>query len=100
MLDVDRGFCWAAPAACWRRMRVTRARAAGVGTCDHCVATGDDLARCCATASYCDAACADAAWLFSHRRNCPRRAPLGAGDDDEPGASDSDAAPNPHLEPD
>lgn len=80
LVDDDGRFFWTAPETAWRRLRVTRARRRipGHAVCAHCVRTGPSLLACCASASFCDASCAKAAWLFQHRRSCDRDAPVSA----------------------
>ena len=89
---VRRGtFFWGGGgAAQWGHLRVTRTRRRGDGAvCGHCARDAPEMLRCCAAASFCDAHCARAAWLFKHRRRCPRDRPVDGPESGRPHTASS-----------
>ena len=45
-------------------------------SCGYCARDAPRKLRCCEATYFCDAECAKQAWLFSHRKHCPREAPV------------------------
>ena len=69
-------FCWAADDVRWGHLRVSRSRRAAAASCGFCARDAPRKLRCCEATYFCDAECARQAWLFSHRKRCPREAPV------------------------